>query len=125
MTVFPRTANESEWLAGGADEIAQNGDVRTVGADAASVDRKTKAFSLIEIDSRVIQLGKAETGGGRDPVHARRVNRAGRATPMPGPASQFIELLPIAFVPSVHSYALFESVHWMRRERQEFARVEP
>ena len=56
-----RSSSRLERLTGGADEIAQHGDVRAVGADAAGVHGKAKALGEIEIDTGVIEFGKTET----------------------------------------------------------------
>jgi len=98
-------------LTGGADEIAQHGHVGTVRADATGVDGQTETLGKIEIDTRIIQFREAEASSGSDAVHASGINGTRRAMTVPGPACQFVKLFPIAFVPSVHSYALFESVH--------------
>ena len=43
-------------LAGRADEIAQNGDVGAVGADAAGIHGQTEALGEIEIHAGIIQF---------------------------------------------------------------------
>jgi len=44
---------------------------------------------------------------------------------MPGSARQLVELLPIAFVPSVHSFALFESFIGCGESRKSSLNAEP
>lgn len=44
-----------------ADEIAQYGDIGTVGADATSVHRQAQAFGKIQINAGIIEFGKTET----------------------------------------------------------------
>ena len=92
-----------ERLARGSHEIAQHGYVGAVGADASRIDRQTKPLGLIEIDSGVIELRQAETLCRQHAVQPRRIDRAGRTMPLPWPSRQFVELLPIAFVPSRHA----------------------
>ena len=99
-----------ERLARGANEIAQDSDVRTVSADAAGVDGKAEALGDIEIDSGVIEFRKAETLRGQNTIDARRIDGTRRAVTLPGAPRQFVELLPIAFVPRGHGnlcYVLF------------------
>jgi hypothetical protein len=47
-------------LAGGADEIAQNGNVGPVHADATGIHWQAEALGQIEIHAGVVQLGQAE-----------------------------------------------------------------
>lgn len=99
-----------ERLARGADEIAEDGDVGAIGADAAGVNGKTEALGEIEINAGVIEFGKTETLRGQNAVQARGIDRARRTMALPGTASQLIKLLPIAFVPRGHRllcYVLF------------------
>ncbi len=90
----------SQGVTARANEIAEAGDVRAVGADAAGIDRKAEAFCEIEIYTRVIEFGEAEARGGRDAIHARGVHGPWRAMTLPGTARQFVKLFPIAFVPT-------------------------
>jgi hypothetical protein len=90
-------------LARRSHEIAQHGHVGSVRANASRIHGQTKSLGLIEVDTRVIQLRKAEALRGQNAVQSRRINRAGRTMSLPWPSRQFIELLPIAFVPSCHS----------------------
>jgi hypothetical protein len=92
----------SEGLTRGANEIAQGGDVGTVCADAAGVYGQTEALREIEIDACVIQFRKTESRGRLHSIHASRIDRPRRTVAVPRPASQLVELFPIAFVPSVH-----------------------
>jgi len=94
-------------LAGAAHEIAEHGDVGTVGTDAASIDRKAEAFGKIEIDTRVIKFRETKTCGRRDAVRAGRIDRPRGAMAVPRAARQFVELLPVAFVPSIHGVTHF------------------
>ena len=89
-------------LTGGANEVAENSDVGAVGTDAACVYWKTKTFCEIEIDAGVVEFRQAETSGGLDAIHARRIDGPRRPMTLPRTASQFVKLLPIAFVPRVH-----------------------
>ena len=90
-------------LSRAAHEIAKHSYVGTVGADSTCVDRQTEPLGLIEIDTRVIQFRQAESLRGQHAVQSGRIHRPGRTMPLPWPSRQFIELLPIAFVPSRHS----------------------
>jgi hypothetical protein len=95
---------ELQRLAGRADEFAQDSDVGAVHTDAASVDRQAEGFCEIEIHSCVVQFRKAVTLCRSNPIEARRINRPRRAMTAPRAASQLVKLLPIAFLPSGHSY---------------------
>ena len=99
---FRRACERLQRLARGAHEIAQYRNVRTVGADAAGIYGETQALSQIEIDARIVQLRQAKALRGQHSIKTSRVDRTGRPMPLPGPAGQFVELLPIAFVPSRH-----------------------
>jgi len=59
---------ELQRAAGGADEVAENGDVGAVDANAAGIHREAEPFGLFEIDSGVIQFGKAETLRGQNAI---------------------------------------------------------
>lgn len=89
-------------MPGRADEFAENRHVGSVDSDAASIDGKAEAFGQIEIDSGVIEFRQAVTLRGRDTIEARRVHRPGRPMTAPGTTSQFVKLLPVAFLPSGH-----------------------
>src|SRR5271157_25539 len=108
-------------LAGGADEIAQNGDVGAVGADAAGVHGEAEALGEFEVDTSIIEFGKAETRGGLHAVETRRVDRAWRAMTLPGTARQLVELLPVAFVPRIHRMLRPSALRWMRTRSGKFA----
>lgn len=87
---------------GGTDEVAQDGNVWTIDTDAASVDGEAKLFGLFEIHTGVVEFGQAKTLGGKHAIQTRRVNRTGRTMAAPRASSYFVELLPIAFLPSGH-----------------------
>ena len=87
----------------GAYEIAQHGDVGAVGPDSSRVDRKSEAFSEIQVDAGVIQLRKTESLRGKHAIASRRINRAGGTVMPPGTAGHLVELLPIGFVPGRHT----------------------
>lgn len=91
-------------MARGADEIAQDGDVGTVCANATGVNRQAQALGLVEIDASIIELRKAKTRRRLHAIHAGRINRTGRTVPLPRAARHLVELLPIAFLPSVHGW---------------------
>src|SRR5690348_5101082 len=92
----------------GAHKIPQHGDVRAVRADASRIHGQTQPLGLIEIHSRVIQFGKAESLRGQHAVNPRGINRTGRTVPSPRAPRQFVELLPIAFVPGGHFFRSIE-----------------
>ena len=87
----------------GADEVAEDGYVGAVGADAPCVHGETELFGLFEINAGVVEFGKAETLGGRNAIQPGRIDRARRPVTAPRAAGNFIELLPIAFLPSSHN----------------------
>src|SRR5438445_9502541 len=95
-----------ERAAGGADEVAEDGDVGAVDADAAGIDREAELFGLFEIDARVVQFGKAETLRGQNAIEACRIHRTGRTMPFRRTPRYLVELLPVAFVPGLHSLLL-------------------
>ena len=92
--------------AGGADEVAEDGDVGAVDTDAAGIDRQAELFGLFEIDTRVVQFGKAETLRGQNAIEARRIDGTGRTMPFPRTPRYLVELLPVAFVPGLHTVLL-------------------
>ena len=91
-----------ERAAGGAYEVAKDGDVGTVDTDAAGVHRETEFFGLFEIDTGIVEFGQAKTLRGQHAIQARGINRTGRAMTAPGASCYLVELLPIAFLPGGH-----------------------
>ena len=91
-------------LTGRAHEITQHCNVWAVRADASGIHWQSQALGKIEIDARVIQFRQAESLRRQYAVQPRRIDRPRRAVTLPGPARQFIKLLPIAFVPGRHYY---------------------
>ena len=101
-------------LARRADKISQHGHVGTVGANASRIDRQAEAFGKIEIDSGVIKFGETEARSWCYAIQSRRVHRPRRPMTLPGTPRQFIKLLPIAFLPSVHRSCYFPVLrYWM------------
>jgi len=98
-------------LAGRAHEIAQNGNVGSIRADAPGIHGQTKPLGEIKVHARIVQLGQAESLRRQHPVYARRIHRPWRTVALPGAARQFIKLLPIAFVPSRHFNRNCKPVH--------------
>ena len=94
---------ELQRLAGRADEIAQDGDVGAVGADAAGIHRQAEALGEVEINAGIVKFRQAKTLRRQDAVYARGVHRPRGTVTLPRAARQFVKLLPIAFVPSRHS----------------------
>lgn len=92
--------------AGGADEVAEDGDVGAVDTDAAGIDREAKSFGLFEIDTCVVQFGKAETLCGQNAIEARRIHGTGRTMTAPRTPCYLVELLPVAFLPGRHTVLL-------------------
>ena len=92
--------------AGGADEVAEDGDVGAVNANAAGIDREAELFGLFEIDTCVVEFRKAEPLRGQNAIEARRIDRTGRTMPFPRTPSYLVKLLPVAFMPSLHSLLL-------------------
>jgi hypothetical protein len=89
-------------LARRTHKIAQGSHVGTIRADAAGIHWQPEALRKIQIHPGVIQFRKTETRGRLHPVHPRRIHGAWRTVTLPGTPRQFVKLLPIAFVPSVH-----------------------
>jgi len=90
-------------LAGRANEIAQNGHVGAICADAPCIYWQSEPLGQVQIHTRVVQFRQAETLRRLHAIQARRIDRPGRAVTPPGTARQLVILLPIAFVPSRHS----------------------
>src|SRR5882672_3248484 len=111
-------------LAGGADEIAQNGNVGAINADASGVHRQAEAFGQIQIHAGVVQFRQAETLRWQYAIQTRRVDRPRRPVTLPRAARQFVKLLPIAFVPSRHAIPQYVSLNLLdARPAQKVHRV--
>jgi hypothetical protein len=102
-------------LAGRANEVAQDGDVGAVSANASGVNGKTEALGEIKVDPGVIEFRQTKAGSGLYAIYARGIDRPRRTATVPGAAGQFVELLPIALVPSVHDSIDSDTPHLMRR----------
>jgi|SRR5579859_215183 len=100
--LYRKRKAELERAAGGADEIAEDGDVGAVDADAAGIDGQAEHFCLFEIDAGVVEFGEAKTLRGQDAIEARGIHGTGRTMALPRTASDLVELLPVAFVPGLH-----------------------
>ena len=99
-------ANESAGLQRaprGTYEIAQHGDVRSIGSDSSRVHRKPEALRQLQVDAGVIQLRKAESLRGEHAIEPRRINRAGWTVMSPRAARRLVEPLPIVFAPGRHT----------------------
>ena len=90
----------------GAHKIAQHRHVWFVSADSPGIHRKAKPFGQFQIYAGIIKFGKAKTLRGKHAIQSRRVNGPRRTMRPPRAASRFVELLPIAFVPSRHAFFL-------------------
>jgi len=97
-----RARFELDRVAGGAHEVAQDGHVGAIGANAARIHGQAEALGKIQIDAGIIQFGETETLRWQDTVDSRRIHGTRRAVPVPRPPCQLIKLLPIAFVPGRH-----------------------
>jgi hypothetical protein len=93
---------ELKRLARAAHKIAQHRNVRSVSADTPGINRQAETFGQIQIHTRVIEFRETETGGRLHSVSSSGINRPRRPMALPGTAREFVKLLPIAFVPSVH-----------------------
>lgn len=109
------SSNVLQRLAGRANEVAQDGDVGAVSANASGVNGKTEALGEIKVDPSVIEFRQTEAGSGLYAIYARGIDRPRRTATVPGAAGQFVELLPIALVPSVHDSIDSDALHLMRR----------
>jgi hypothetical protein len=92
----------------GTDEVAEDGDVGSIRADAASIHGETEFFGLFEIHAGIVKFGKTKSLRGQDAVQAGRIYGTGRTMAAPRTTSYLVELLPIAFVPSRHCVLLVE-----------------
>jgi hypothetical protein len=69
----------------GSHKIAQHGDVRPIGPNAASIHRQAQTFGEIQIHTRIIEFRQTETLRGQHAVQPGRIHRTGRAvTPAGG-----------------------------------------
>src|ERR1700739_2477280 len=104
-----------------AHEIAQNGYIRTVRADAARIDGEPQQLGKLEVNAGVIQLRKAKSLRGQHAVQARRIHGPGRTMTTPRAARHLVELLPVALAPGSHAPSHYvHSIHWMRRRPRRF-----
>ena len=87
----------------GAYEIAQHGDVGSVGSDSSRVHRESEAFRKLQVDAGVIQLRKAESLRGEHAIDPGRINRPGWTVMAPRAARCLVEALPIGFAPGRHT----------------------
>ena len=60
--------SELQRVPGGTDELAEDGDVRTIHADTAGIDGEAETFGEIEIDTSVVELRKAVALRGRNTI---------------------------------------------------------
>lgn len=93
---------------GGADEVAENGDVGTIRPDAAGIHGQAKPFGLFQVDTSIIEFRKAKTLRGQYAIQARRIYGARRAMAAPRTTSYLVELVPIVFLPSRHTLLLLQ-----------------
>ena len=96
------TATGLKRLARGAHEVAQNRDIRPVGADSSGIHRQAQTFRQVQVQTRIVKLRQTKSSRRQNTIYARRVDRPGRTVTLPGAARQFVKLLPIAFVPGSH-----------------------
>ena len=111
---------ELQRLAGRADKVTQDGDIRSVGSDAPGVNWKTEALRHIQVHACIVQFRKAETRGGQNAVKPRRINGPRRAMALPRAARQIVKLLPIAFVPRIHRTIQSLTLTWMQNSGLRF-----
>jgi len=90
----------------GTHKIAQHRDVWPVRAYSPCVHGKPQAFREFQIHARVIKLRKTETLRRQHAIQSRRIHRPRWTVCPPRATRHFVELLPIAFVPSGHSVSL-------------------
>ncbi len=83
-------------------EIPKHSNVWTVGTDSPRIHGQPEPLREIQINTGIIQFGKAEALSRKHAIQARRIHRPRRAVALPGAARQFVKLLPIAFVPGAH-----------------------
>src|SRR5271155_4156784 len=94
-----------ETRAAGAIELAQRGDIRAVGADAAGVHGQTEIFRLLDAQAGLVQFGEAVAFRGHEAIAVRKVHgtrRAMRAPPFPDNQEEVVPVssIPHAFLPS-------------------------
>jgi hypothetical protein len=100
-------------LARRAYEVTQNGYVGTVRTDSASIYRESQSLGEIEVNAGIIKFRQTEPCGGLHTIHAGWIHGARRAVALPRATSQFVKLLPVAFVPSVHRQVRPHLLPWM------------
>src|SRR5260370_39797745 len=86
--------------------MAQNGNMGAVRADAPGIHRQTEPLGKIEIHTRVVQLGQAETLRRQHTLDARRIHRPRRAGTPPRAPHQPLKPVPTPFLPTRHSLPL-------------------
>src|SRR5258706_4894185 len=86
-------------LAGRADELAQSGDIRSVGSDAGGVNRQAQALGGFYIYAGVIEFRQAKPNCWKHTLDAAGVDRARRPVSLPRAVCDCEELVPIVFVP--------------------------
>lgn len=89
-------------LTRGPHKIPEGRNVGSVCANAPGVHRQAEKFRQIEIQSGVVKLGQAESGGRQNSVYPGRIDRPGRAVTLPRAARQLVKLFPIPLVPGSH-----------------------
>src|SRR5271163_3021670 len=94
-----------ETRAAGAIELAQRGDIRAVGADAAGVHGQTEIFRLLDAQAGLVQFGEAVAFRGHQAIAVRKVHgtrRAMRAPPFPDNQEEVVPVssIPHTFLPS-------------------------
>ncbi len=95
-------------VVGGANKVAQHGNVGTIHADAAGIHGKAKPFSLFQIHTSIIEFRKTKALRGQYAIETRRVHGTGRAMAPPRATRYLVELLPIVFLPSRHTLLLLQ-----------------
>src|ERR1700739_1278546 len=102
-------------MEGEANYVTQDGDIRPVSANASGVNGKPQTLGEIQVDPGVIEFRQTKAGSGLYAIYAGGIDRARRTATVPGAPGQFVELLPIALVPSVHDSIDSYALHLMRR----------
>src|SRR5277367_7063364 len=88
-----------ETRAAGAIELAERGDVGTVGADAAGIHGQTEIFRLLDAQAGLIQFGEAVAFRGHQTIAVRKIHGTRRAMCAPPFPDNQEEVVPVSSIP--------------------------
>ena len=95
----------------GAYEIAQHGDVGSVGSDSSRIHRESEEFSLFDAQSCVVELRKTIAFGRDQAIEHGSVQRPGRAAHGHSLVDDFEKLGPVSAIPHLALSSQWAGVH--------------